>query len=136
MIRAKQRIIEGWMGPTMAKCTQAAEGLSRHNYRGNQSHQTSQFKQTLQPYHKQFPSRIQFSFAKLFIKKTKHPKHPKEHHMPVVFGIQWPCTCLRPALLWLVSCLHLQGRAGLVSNTSWLHLQCQSGTEHSGCLAI
>lgn len=119
---------------TVAKYIQLAEALSRQNCRRNPSHQTLQFRQTLQLCHKQSPSRIQFSFAKLATKKNT-PK-PKKTHTLVVFGIQKPCTHVTPALPWLVGCLHLQGRAALASNTSWLHSLCQSGTVRSRCLAI
>lgn len=119
----------------MAKYTQLAEALSKQNYRGNQSHQTLQFRQTLQPCHKQSPSTIQFSFAKLAT-KNKPPQNPKKTHTLVVFGIQKPCTHVMPALPWLVGCLHLQGRAVLASDTSRLHSRCQPGTVCSCCLAI
>lgn len=122
---------------TVGKYIQLAEALSKQNYRGNQSHQTLQFRQTLQPCHKQSPSRIQFSFAKLATKKT--PPRTKQcplTHILASFGIQKPCTHVTPTLPWLVGCLHLQGRAALASNTSWLHSPCQSGTVRSRCLAI
>lgn len=119
---------------TEAKYIQLTEVLSRQNYRGNQSHQSLQFRQTLQPCHKKSPAESNSALQSLPLKKP--PPKPINPHTLVVFGIQKPCTHVTPALPWLVGCLHLQGRAALASNTSWLHLPCQSGTVRSRCLAI
>lgn len=84
---------------TLIKNIQIAQVFSRQSYRGNQSHQTLQFRH-FSP--STSPSRIHFSSAMTATKKT--PNQQQNPHTPAIPSIPKPCPRVTPALPWPVGC--------------------------------